>query len=221
MVPPSDMGLLGDMFKGARMKDPVRGQAQVVSCSMNRGDGIWQNCHLQLVVQGEGVPATSVEHNELIHRSKWPSPGLALPITIDRSNPRKFKIEWDEVQDSRSRGAANAEAMAAMMRGDTPPAEGPMGAFGGANIQVVNASGTDPRLLPEEKKAKLRMLGIDVDQLAAQQGFGPAPPQEAASSADDGVDEQLARLAKLGELRDSGVLTPEEFEQQKRRILEG
>ena len=65
------------------------------------------------------------------------------------------------------------------------------------------------------------MLGIDIDQLAAQQGFGPAPPQEAVSSADDDVDEQLARLAKLGQLRDAGVLTPEEFEQQKRRILEG
>src|SRR3954452_17334585 len=215
------MGLFGDMFKGARMKDPVRGQAQVVSCSMNRGDGVWQNCRLQLVVQGEGVPATSVEHNELIHRNKWPSPGLALPITIDRSNPQKFKIEWDEVQDSRSRAAANAESMAAMMRGETPPGAGPMGAFGGANIQVVNASGTDPRLLPEEKKERPRMLGTEVAQLAAQPGFGPDPPQEAASASDDEVDDQLARLAKLGQLRDSGVLTPEEFEQQKRRILEG
>jgi hypothetical protein len=215
MVPASDMGLLGDMFKGARMKDPVRGQAQVVSCSMNRGEGIWENCDLQLVVQGEGVPATPAEHSEMIHRGKWPSPGIALPITIDRSNPKKFKIEWDEVQDSRSRAAANAEAMAAMMRGETPS-----GGFG-ANVQVVNASGRDPRTLSEEQKAKLKMLGVDVDQLAAQQGFGPEPPQEAAASSDDDVDDQLARLAKLGQLRDSGVLTPEEFEQQKRRILEG
>jgi hypothetical protein len=210
------MGLLGDMFKGARMKDPVRGQAQVVSCSMNRGDGVWQNCHLQLVVQGEGVPATSVEHNELIHRNKWPSPGMALPITIDRSNPEKFKVEWGEIQDSRDRAAANADALGASMRG-----EGPQGGLGGANVQVVNAGGRDPRSLSDEQKAKLRMLGVDVDALAAQQGFGPAPPQEAAASSDDEVDEQLARLAKLGELRDSGVLTPEEFEQQKRRILEG
>jgi hypothetical protein len=208
------VGLFGDMFKGARMKDPVRGQAQVVSCSMNRGDGVWQNCHLQLVVQGEGVPATSAEHNELIHRNKWPSPGMALPITIDRANPQKFKIEWGEVQDSRQRAAANADALAAMMRGQAP-----QGGFPGANVQVINASGTDPRLLPEEKKAKLRMLGVDPDQLAIQQGFGPAPPQEAAADSNDEVDDQLARLAKLGQLRDSGVLTPEEFEQQKRRIL--
>jgi hypothetical protein len=215
------MGLLGDMFKGVRMKDPVRGQAQVVSTTAHRGDGIWQNCRMQLVVQAQGVPATSAERNELVHHQKWPSPGMTLPVTVDRANPQKFKIEWDEVQNSRDRAAANAEAMAAMMRGDTPPGAGPMGAFGGANVQVVNASGTDPRLLPEEKKAKLRMLGIDPDQLAIQQGFGPAPPQAAAAESDDEVDEQLARLAKLGELRDSGVLTPEEFEQQKKRILEG
>ena len=216
------MGLFGDMFKGLRMKDPVSGQAQVVSSTAHRGDGIWQNCRMQLVVQGEGVPATSAERHELVHHQKWPMPGMTLPVTVDRADPRKFKIEWDEVQDSRDRAAANADALAAMMRGETPPGAGPMGAFGGANIQVVNASGTDPRLLPEEKKAKLRMLGIDPDDLAIQQGFGPTPAAQApeADSGDE-VDEQLARLAKLGQLRDAGVLTPEEFEQQKRKILEG
>ena len=86
------MGLLGDMFKGARMKDPVRGQAQIVSCSMNRGDGVWQNCHLNLVVQGEGVPATSVEHNELIHRNKWPSPGMALPLETKHGGWRDLEV---------------------------------------------------------------------------------------------------------------------------------
>src|SRR3954454_4569650 len=141
------MGLFGDMFKGARMKDPVRGQAQVVSCSMNRGDGVWQNCHMQLVVQGEGVPATSAEHNELIHRNKWPSPGIVLPVTVDRSNPSKFKIEWGEVQNSRDRAAANADALAAMMRGEGGP-----GGFAGANVQIVNASGRDPRTLSDEQK---------------------------------------------------------------------
>ena len=105
-----------------------------------------------------------------------------------------------------------------MMRGGA--AQHPMG-FPTANIQVVNASGRDPRTLSDEQKAKLRMLGVDVDALAAQQGFGPEPPQAAAAEADDEVDDQLARLAKLGQLRDAGVLTPDEFEQQKRRILEG
>ena len=180
------MGLLGDMFKGTRMKDPVRGEAQVVSSTAHRGDGVWQNCRMQLVVQAEGVAATSVEHNELVHTRKWPSPGMTLPVTVDRSNPQKFKVEWDEVPDSRERAAVNADALAAMMRGETPPG-----------------------------------AGIDIDQLAARQGYGPAPPQEAVADSNDDVDDQLARLAKLGQLRDSGVLTPEEFEQQKRRILDG
>jgi hypothetical protein len=203
------------------MKDPVRGQAQVVSCSGYRGDGTWENCSLQLVVQAEGVPATSTRKSDMVRADRWPTPGMTLPVTVDRAKPERVTIEWDEVESSRDRGARDADALAAMMRGEAPPGAGPMGAFGGANIQVVNASGTDPRLLPEEKKAKLRMLGIDVDQLAAQPGFGPEPPQGAVADSDDEVDDQLARLAKLGQLRDSGVLTPEEFEQQKRRILEG
>jgi hypothetical protein len=214
------MGLFGDMFKGLRMKDPVRGQAQVVSCSAHRGDGTWENCEMQLVVQADGVPATSTRKSDMVRADRWPTPGMTLPVTVDRAKPERLKIEWGEIESSRDRGERTADAMAAMMRG-----EAPAGGLGGANVQVVNASGTDPRLLPEEKKAKLRMLGIDPDQLAVQQGFGSAPsqqpPQAAASDSDEEVDDQLARLSKLGQLRDAGVLTPEEFEQQKRRILEG
>ena len=36
-----------------------------------------------------------------------------------------------------------------------------------------------------------------------------------------GPDDTLEQLKKLGELRDSGVLTDEEFEEQKRKILGG
>jgi hypothetical protein len=42
-----------------------------------------------------------------------------------------------------------------------------------------------------------------------------APPPAAASDPDDMIE----RLEKLGELRDSGVLTDEEFAAQKTRIL--
>jgi len=45
----------------------------------------------------------------------------------------------------------------------------------------------------------------------------PATPAP-SSSADSG---QLAQLKLLGELRDSGVLTNDEFERQKQRILSG
>jgi hypothetical protein len=194
------VGLLGDMFKGVRMKEPVRGQAQVVSCSGYRGDGVFQNCRMQLVVSADGVPPTAVQHNELVNRNRWPTPGMPLPVTVDRSNPQKLKIEWDEVESSRDRGARNAEAMAAAMRGE---GGAPLGALGAANVNVVNLGGRDLSQLSEEQKAKLRMLGID-------------PPPAAAA---DEVDERLARLEKLGRLKQQGLLTEAEFEEQKRRIL--
>ncbi len=52
-----------------------------------------------------------------------------------------------------------------------------------------------------------------------QQGdyYEPAPPPAAAPSQED----TLAQLKELGELKASGVLTEEEFEAQKAKILAG
>lgn len=49
-----------------------------------------------------------------------------------------------------------------------------------------------------------------------------APPQQYAAPppADDDGD-MLAQLEKLGELRDKGILTEEEFSEQKARLLAG
>ncbi len=57
-----------------------------------------------------------------------------------------------------------------------------------------------------------------------QQEYAPEPQEYAAPPpppppADTGVD--LEKLQQLGELRDSGVLTEEEFQAQKARILGG
>src|SRR4051794_2871511 len=48
-----------------------------------------------------------------------------------------------------------------------------------------------------------------------QEYAAPPPPPPAASSMDD----KLAQLKELGQLKDAGVLTGAEFEQQKARIL--
>ena len=161
------MGLFGDMIK-SRMKDPVRGQAQVVSCSAHRGEGTWENCEVQLVVQADGVPATPVRKSDMVRADRWPTPGMTLPVTVDRANPERVKVEWGEVESSNDRSARNADAMAAAMRGEAPGAFGGMGAAGGVN--VVNLSGGDLSQLSPEQQAKLQMLGIDPAMLAAQQG---------------------------------------------------
>jgi hypothetical protein len=67
-------------------------------------------------------------------------------------------------------------------------------------------------------------------QAAAEQPppqYYQPPPQQyqsapaAAPVAQAGEADMLAQLAKLGQLRDAGVLTDEEFAQQKARILGG
>ena len=117
------MGLLDRLLAGGRMRDPVRGTAEVVSCSERRGrdeervaaarmkvvENDYESCHLQLVVAAETVPATAVAHHTPVHRSRWPAPGMTLPATIDRANPSNVRIEWDEVPDARARARQRAE----------------------------------------------------------------------------------------------------------------
>jgi hypothetical protein len=52
----------------------------------------------------------------------------------------------------------------------------------------------------------------------AQQGQGYAEPPQAAPAPAAGGD-TVAQLKELGELRDSGVLTEEEFAAQKAKLL--
>jgi len=52
-------------------------------------------------------------------------------------------------------------------------------------------------------------------QEAPQEGYSEAPPQAAPAASVDPIEQ----LKKLGELRDSGVLTEEEFAAQKAKIL--
>jgi hypothetical protein len=86
---------------------------------------------------------------------------------------------------------------------------------------VINLSGRDLSQLSEDQKAKLRMLGIDPDALAAAQGAQPAGSPSPEPPATAGMDDRLDQLERLARLREQGLLTEDEFAQQKRRILEG
>ncbi|HVK44920.1 MAG TPA: SHOCT domain-containing protein [Micropruina sp.] len=57
------------------------------------------------------------------------------------------------------------------------------------------------------------------------QQYAPPPQQyeyaQPAASSSLSTDELIAKLQQLGQLRDSGVLTPAEFEAQKAKLLAG
>src|SRR5262249_19202566 len=134
------MGLLDRLFAGARMRDPVRGTAEVVSCSECPGrdeervsaarmkvvENDYESCHLQLVVGAEPVPAAAAPQRAPGPRSGWPARGMPLPATIDRANPSNVRIEWDEVPDARARAEQRAERNATPGRtGRRRPRNGP------------------------------------------------------------------------------------------------
>ena len=52
-------------------------------------------------------------------------------------------------------------------------------------------------------------------QQQQQQQYAPPPPPPAAD------DDMISQLEKLGELRDKGILTDEEFAAQKAKLLAG
>jgi hypothetical protein len=47
----------------------------------------------------------------------------------------------------------------------------------------------------------------------------PLPPPAAPAQAGSTIDQQLAQLKQLGDLRDAGILTPAEFDAKKAVIL--
>ena len=136
------MGLLGDWAKSKRMSQPARGTAQVVSASMPAEDATSANCSMSLVVSAEGLEPTPVEHTAMASVKRWPSPGTALPVTVDLADPTRLKIHWDEVETNRQSAMQQAEQMAEMMKGGAgTTAQGAGMDLGALLAQATGAAG--------------------------------------------------------------------------------
>ena len=189
-----------------RIKDGVEGHAQVVSASACTLDspGL-QTCRMTLVVQAGGIPAYSVDHKQSSPTGKWPYPGVTLPVTVSRSNPKRLRIEFDEMPSARDVARVQAEQQAAALRGESAGAA----TAGLAPVQFVGGTADD--LTPEQRYKVERLLGMDVDG-DGMVGSGEARP--VTSSAD-----RLGQLERLARLRDTGAITDDEYVTEKRRLL--
>jgi hypothetical protein len=100
-----------------------------------------------------------------------------------------------------------------------------MGLIGGMARTAVVA-GTATAVSNRVSRRQAGRWAAQEDQAYAQQQQA-APPQyqqqyqQPAPTPAPATGDTLAQLEKLGELRDSGVLTPAEFETQKARLLAG
>ena len=77
------MGLFG--FR-RRIRNPVRGSAEVMDSA---------GATLTLVVQADGIVPFAVEHR-LTAGETAPATGAVLPVTVDRDDPTRLRIERDE-----------------------------------------------------------------------------------------------------------------------------
>jgi len=114
------MGLIGDWFRSKNMKDPVRGTLQVTASSYPPDSATSANFSLNGVVSGDGIPPTAVEHAGIAKTRKWPHAGQQLPVVVDRADPMRIDIQWDELADSWDTARQGAQALAAQMRGEAP-----------------------------------------------------------------------------------------------------
>lgn len=173
------------------MKDPVDGTAQVVGSTQPPDNATSSNVNLSLVVQAEGVPATSVELSCIAPAKKWPWPGTTLPVTLDRADPTRVRVRWDDVPEAADVAQQQAEALAAQLNQG-----GTQGVAGGAD-----AAGIVEALQQAMPGAQVNVGGT---------GAG-APPA--------GGEDHVGQLERLAKLRDSGALSEQEFEREKARIL--
>jgi hypothetical protein len=189
------MGLLGDAWKARRMKDPVDGIAQVVGSTQPPDSATSSNCNLTLVVQAEGVEATSIEHSCIAPTKKWPWPGTTLPVTFDRTDPDRLKIRWDDIQETADQAKQQAEVLAAQLN------------QGGSGQAVSGGGDVNEIVAALQQQFPGAQIQVGDGQVVSGAGAG----------GDD--DDRIAELERLAKLKDSGALTEEEFEREKARIL--
>lgn len=103
------------------MRDPVRGQFQVTGRYDAHPNGSSFRDVLTGVVSGPGVAPTAGEHLADID-GRWVGRDT-LPVTIDRAEPTKFVVLWDEVPkpDFRAQARAQAQQAADAARGGQVP----------------------------------------------------------------------------------------------------
>ncbi len=192
-----------------KMHDPVTGTARVVdNDGMHSIPGQAIHCPLDLMIEAEGMPAYMVHITARPKTGKWPEINQVLPVVLDRSNPTRVEIIWDQIPSLRDRvqmrTAARLEAARLATAGGSASAA-PTG--DGSPQELMRQALADPAAFAETMRAR----GNASAHLpgGAQVAGAPGP------STADPVD----RIAKLADLRDRGAVSEDEFQAQKKRIL--
>ena len=192
-----------------KMKDPVSGTGRVVdNDGLNSIPGQSLHCPLDLIVEAEGIPAYSVHITVRPKTGKWPEIRQTLPVIVDRSDPSRVEIVWDQIpslQERIEQGRAHRLDVARQ-------------SLTGESVPSVPSAGSPQDLM----RQAIADPAAFIEMMRSQRGASLPPPPDPgtpgapiAPTPTDPIDQ----LAKLADLRDRGVVTEHEFQAQKRRIL--
>lgn len=242
------MGLLGDWMKSKKINDPVRGTLHVTASSRPPNSATSANFVINGIVSASGLMPTAVEHQGIARTRKWPRAGQVLPITVDRSDPTRIRIEWDEVPDTWDAARDNAERVARSMRTGSqvrrPAAQPDPG--GGMVFQTGSSTSIDATAVPGLREEIMRIATTHVNDPATAQQLihatlvergvlnpdgSPGPAATVTASAGGPVggptvgpvvaqtQDPAARLRALQQLRKDGLVTEAEYDRLRAQIL--
>ena len=132
------------------IKDGLKGSAVVQSSSMPTPEARSYNATIWLDVTVEGREPYRVKHECMVKAGKHPWPGQTLPVVVDRENPERIDIQWEELQTIDERMAAGGPATAQPQVID----------LRGARAAPESGNVVEDRIAQLERLSKLREGGV-------------------------------------------------------------
>lgn len=218
-----------------RITDPIEGSMHVVGCTALDPREMRAPCHITYVIQAPGIPAFSGDQVFELWSAQWPNPGDDLPVVFDRQKPDRIEIQFDRIPTHADAARLHAEQLAEQLRAagaaaatqpGAPIAGGPFAGWPTpTTITPIVIGSADPARISDAISRAEQALGMDLngDGVIGGPASPPMPTAPAAPTASPlsaaGGDDTISRLERLAKLRDTGVITADEFEGQKRKIL--
>ena len=183
-----------------RLTDPVAGTYRLTSCSSNSGGAAYENCRMHGVVVGPGVGPIAVEHYCTAPTKRWPQPGDTVPVTVDRADPTRLRIDWDQLPSGSDRGQRLAEELVASMgarpTGPTPDAgAAPFSADLAAFVARAEAQGAHVTT-----NVTYGVQGAPGRAVPGTAGGGLTPDQAAAAATNGSMQPATAQVLAVHEV---------------------
>ena len=106
MILAASLVAVSAMRGGARAY--VAGTAHVVSASKPPASSAYGRCELHLLIDAPGMATSAVTiRDPRVPVAKWPDAGTTLPIMVAVDDPRRVRVQWDDVPTHAEAAAAD------------------------------------------------------------------------------------------------------------------